>query len=58
MRKEQYGSTCVGVFRDLLASIALQRAFSTVSLTVSVRCGAQNARQNKRLRGSEMIEWE
>jgi hypothetical protein len=22
-----------------------------------VRCGAQNARRNKRLSGSEMIEW-
>jgi hypothetical protein len=49
---------CTLVFRDLSGSIALQRSVSTVCLAVLVRCGAQNARQNKRLRGSEMIEWE
>jgi hypothetical protein len=39
-------------------SIALQPVVSTVCLTVPVRRDAQNARQNKRLSGSEMIEWE
>jgi hypothetical protein len=47
------------LFLPLLSrSIALQRALSTVSLTVTVRRSAQNARQNKRFSGSEMIEWE
>ena len=54
----EYDNRGLGIFRDLSASIALQRIVSTVSLTVSVRCGAQNARQNKRLSGWEMIEWE
>jgi hypothetical protein len=54
----EYDYTCFGVLRDLSGSIALQRSLSTVCLTVSVRCDAQNDRQNKRLSGSEMIEWE
>ena len=58
MRKEQYDSTCFGVVRDLSASIALQRSFSTVYLTVKVQCDARNARQSKTLSGLEMIEWE
>jgi hypothetical protein len=48
-------NTCSGVPGDLSRSIALQRSFSTVCLTVSVW---SDARQNKRLSGSEMIEWE
>jgi hypothetical protein len=56
--RSDYDNTCFGFFRDLSGSIALQRSVSTVCLTVSVRCDAQNAIQNKRLSGSEMIEWE
>jgi len=56
--RSEYDNTCLGVFRDLSGSIALQRSISTAYLTVSVRCHAQNARQNKWLSGSEMIEWE
>jgi hypothetical protein len=56
--KGEFDNTCFGVFRDLSGSIAVQRPVSTVCLTVSVRCAAQNARQNKRLSGREMIEWE
>jgi hypothetical protein len=54
----EYDNAWSGIFRDLSAPIALQRSVSTVCLTVSVRCDAQNARQNRRLRGWEMIEWE
>ena len=56
--RSEYDNTCFGGFRDLSRSIALQRSVSTVCLTVSVQCDAHNVRQNKRLSGSEMIEWE
>ena len=56
--KSEYDNVCFGVVRDLSGSIALQRSVSTVCLTVFGRCGGQNHRLNKRLSGSEMIEWE
>jgi hypothetical protein len=56
--RSEYDNKGLSIIRDLSASIALQRTVSTVSLTVSVQYGAQNARRNKRLSGSEMIEWE
>lgn len=57
-RSGEYDDMRFGVFRDLSGSIALQRSVSTVCATVKVHCDAQNARQDKRLSGSEMIEWE
>jgi hypothetical protein len=45
-------------FRLLSRSIALQRNFSTESLTVLTRSDAQSGSQNSGLRCWEMIEWE
>jgi hypothetical protein len=58
MEKANSTTQRFGLLRELPGSIALQRFFSAVCLTVSVRCDAQNASPNKRLSGSEMIEWE
>ena len=50
---------CGELFLRLLSrSIALQRNFSTGSLTVLTRSDVQSGNQNKGLRGWEMIEWE
>ena len=43
LERLEYDNTCSGVLRDLSRSVALQRSVSTVSLTVTVRCDAQNA---------------
>ena len=47
--KGEYDNTCFDVFRDLSGSIALQRSFSTVCLTVSLHRDELNTRRNKRL---------
>ena len=44
--------------RLLSRSIALQRNFSTGSLTVLTRRDVQSGNENKGLRGWEMTEWE
>jgi hypothetical protein len=51
MGKVEYDNRCFDVFHDLSGSIALQRSFSTVCMTVSLHRDELNTQRNKRLAG-------